>query len=568
MNLPTTPSVPRANAMSAAQLAKAALRRLALEKREPTPENYARAYEQEGGAPRAKAAAPAPAPAVDNAAPQMAALIARVVRGVERGSRSWTTARKKDGLQRVLDSSRTDLQRLNKRLDMLLASWDSDTAAAALDADAAPTTDTAGLPSRLDTSSDLQADPGTGEPSKPAAGDAPPWQAIVAKLSATLASALPEGDPGCRSLSLELANVTLQLQTQGAAPVPARELTRVCESVRAAVQQRQRLIEQLTQLCRELAASMAELAESDSWARGQCEAMHSALEMGATTRAVKAVHDLLHNTRKRQGEFRAEREQARDALRDLVSSMLGGLKELGSQTGRLHDNVSRYTVAIEQADTLGSLASVVREMVDETRNVQGLVAQTRKGHEEEHAKASALSDRVQQLEGELLRLSNEVTTDQLTQVANRRGLIKVFEVERVRMERSRLPLAVGLLDIDNFKRLNDEMGHGVGDEALKALATQVHDALRATDLVARFGGEEFVVLLPETTAEQAQAILTRMQRKLSGGLFLHEGRDVLVTFSAGVTPCGPGENIENVLERADRALYEAKRTGKNRTCIA
>ena len=253
MNLPATQSVPPANALSATQLAKAALRRLALEKREPTPENYARAYEQEGGAPRAKPAPPAPPPAVDDAAPQMAVLIGRVVRGVERGSRTWTTARKKDGLQRVLDSSRTDLQRLSKRLNMLLSSWDSDTAAAPSDAGAAPATDRAGLPSQLDTGSDLEANPGsqgnvasplslipTGDgrreaaalgrsdvPSPLPAVAAPPWQPMFAKLSATLASALPEEDPGCRTLSRELANVTLQLQTQGAAPGPLHELAQV-----------------------------------------------------------------------------------------------------------------------------------------------------------------------------------------------------------------------------------------------------------------------------------------------------------------------------------------------------
>jgi diguanylate cyclase len=136
------------------------------------------------------------------------------------------------------------------------------------------------------------------------------------------------------------------------------------------------------------------------------------------------------------------------------------------------------------------------------------------------------------------------------------------------MERSGNPLAIGLLDIDNFKRLNDEHGHQTGDEALKALAALTSKTLRATDLVARYGGEEFVVLLPETNVQEAQATLTRLQRALSGGLFLNERKEMLVTFSAGVTECRAGEGIETVLERADQALYEAKRTGKNRTCAA
>ena len=113
-----------------------------------------------------------------------------------------------------------------------------------------------------------------------------------------------------------------------------------------------------------------------------------------------------------------------------------------------------------------------------------------------------------------------------------------------------------------------ELGHSVGDEALKALAVVVGKTLRPTDVVARYGGEEFVVLLPGTPVEEGQQILTRLQRSLTGGLFLHEQRNVLVTFSAGVTAYRDGERIEEALERADQGLYEAKRSGKNRTCLA
>jgi diguanylate cyclase len=129
-------------------------------------------------------------------------------------------------------------------------------------------------------------------------------------------------------------------------------------------------------------------------------------------------------------------------------------------------------------------------------------------------------------------------------------------------------LAVGLIDIDNFKKLNDSLGHAAGDAALRALAAQVRDALRPADHVARFGGEEFVVLLPGTALAEAQEVLTRLQRGLSMALFMHEGREVFVTFSAGVTAWRPGESLDSAVERADAALYEAKRTGKNRTCTA
>ncbi len=302
-------------------------------------------------------------------------------------------------------------------------------------------------------------------------------------------------------------------------------------------------------------------------AQGQCDAMRVKLEEGLTARGVKAVSALLRDTRERQGALRAEREKAREALKTLINRMLSELGELGSQTGRFHESVGRYADVIEKADSLESLAGVVREMVEETRTVQALVQQTQSRLQEEHSRASELSSRVNELEGELRRLSSEVSTDQLTQIANRRGLLQAFDAERSRVEREDVPLAVGLLDIDNFKRLNDELGHSAGDEALRSLAAVVSKSLRPSDMVARYGGEEFVVLLPATPVDEGQQILTRLQRSLSGGLFMHEQKQVFVTFSAGVTAYRTGESIEAALERADQALYEAKRTGKNRTCI-
>jgi diguanylate cyclase len=331
---------------------------------------------------------------------------------------------------------------------------------------------------------------------------------------------------------------------------------------------RHRLFKQLGALCEELTASLAELAEDDSWVQGQCQAMRAKIEEGLTGRGVRAVGDLLRDTRERQGRLREERERARDSLKGLINRMLSELDELGSQTGNFHDSVGRYADVIEKADSLESLAGVVREMVEESRSVQSLVQQTQARLKDENDKARELTRRVGELEDEMRRLSEEVSTDQLTQIANRRGLLQAFEAERSRLERGGGELAIGLLDIDNFKRLNDELGHGAGDEALKSLAALVSSTLRPTDRVARYGGEEFVVLLPDTPVDEGQQILTRLQRSLTGGLFMHESKQVFVTFSAGVTAYRESEAIEQALERADQALYEAKRTGKNRTCVA
>ena len=388
--------------------------------------------------------------------------------------------------------------------------------------------------------------------------------------------ALPSAETGHRDLAEAISQASQRIRTEGTSEAQAAEVEGLCERADWVLQHREHLFEQISGLCLELTASLTDLAEDDSWAQGQCDAMRLTVEEGLTGRGVKSVSELLRSTRLKQAELRVERDTARNALKQMINRMLSELGELGSQTGRFHESVGRYADVIERADTLESLAGVVREMVEESRTVQGLVDQTQRRLSDEHARASGLSERVTELESELKRLSNEVSTDQLTQIANRRGLLQAFDVECARLQRALTDdpsgtttagLAIGLLDIDNFKRLNDELGHSAGDEALKALAATVSKTLRPTDLVARYGGEEFVVLLPDTPVDEGQQILTRLQRSLTGGLFMHEQKQVFVTFSAGVTAYRTGERIEDALERADLALYQAKRAGKNRTLI-
>lgn len=544
------PSGSPSDAMLPAQLAKAALRRLVLEKLEPTPENYERAYQQEAGvlAPRA---------ASDAGGEQLAELIDRIVRGIEQRSRQWTTARKKDSLQRVLVGSRGDAMRLQQRLRQLLVSWESEAPEEGGVETAPVPLEAAGVPDFIRAA----------EPARGHAPTAPDWNRIVSTFDNTVQRALPGAEADGRALAEAIADVSRRIQEQGANPLLADELKQLCQRADRLLQHRHHLLDQLGGLCRELTASLSDLAEDDSWAQGQCEAMRLKIDEGLTARGVKSVSDLLHTTRERQSQLRLERQRARDALKTLIGRMLSELDELGSQTGRFHQSVGRYADVIEKADTLEGLTGVVREMVEESRTVQALVAQTQQRLHDEHTRASGLTQRVNELENELRRLSEEVSTDQLTQIANRRGLLQAFEAERSRMERTGSSLCIGLLDIDNFKRLNDELGHGVGDEALKSLAAVVSRTLRPTDVTARYGGEEFVVLLPDTPVEEGQLILTRLQRSLSGGLFMHENRQIFVTFSAGVTAYRLDERIEEALERADQALYEAKRTGKNRTCV-
>ena len=610
-------SIPSSGApVSPAQLAKGALRRLALAKLEPTPAHYARAYADEAGAPlppdgrlpaRAKlqidrlvmrvtddvslrgelASAlmegrfedvqrtlDRGADAAAAHARSWALLIDRLSRGLERGARHWTGARKKDSLQRVLDSSRSDAQRLQQRLGQLITAWEQDQPDA--DVDTAPTPLPA-VPGERVAMPAVQPDLATAAVQLALADHHP---RIVDALQCTVRAGLPAGEPRALELADALATLAARVANEGATPQLADEVAAVCQRARCLLGLRHELVDELMALCQSLTQGLADETEAplDSPIALAANHLQQRLDGGHSARAVRAARHLLDDTRSRQRALRSERLLARDAIKQMVNEVLQALGGLASATGQFSDKVGTYALAISTADSLASLADVVQALAAESHTVHALVAAARDRLTAEHARATSLQSRVQALEDELRRVHGELTTDVLTQVANRRGLALAFDREKARAERAAeagaangapaAPLALGLIDIDNFKKLNDSLGHAAGDVALQSLALRVKEWLRPVDHIARVGGEEFVLLLPATMLDDASAVLTRLQRQLSASLFMHLGREVFVTFSAGVTAWRPGETMEVALGRADEGLYEAKRSGKNRTCVA
>ncbi len=155
-------------------------------------------------------------------------------------------------------------------------------------------------------------------------------------------------------------------------------------------------------------------------------------------------------------------------------------------------------------------------------------------------------------------------TDWLTQLLNRHG-IEVATLEAMAIsERYRRPLTVALLDIDRFKAVNDRHGHDAGDRVLVQLARVLSREIRTPDKVGRYGGEEFLLVFPETPIEAALSLVRRIRRVVSENDFELESGRIELTVSIGVTEFRPGENLRALLSRVDSAMYDAKRSGRNR----
>jgi len=166
------------------------------------------------------------------------------------------------------------------------------------------------------------------------------------------------------------------------------------------------------------------------------------------------------------------------------------------------------------------------------------------------------------------RLHELACTDPLTQLRNRRFMTEVVQHEAAVFERGGRPLSILLGDVDHFKRINDQHGHAVGDAVLRAIARVLREGVREVDHVARWGGEEFLVLLPGTELDEAQQVAERLRAGVHALVELEGRRDLGLSITLGLAELQPGESIEQALMRADRALYEGKQAGRNRVILA
>ena len=306
----------------------------------------------------------------------------------------------------------------------------------------------------------------------------------------------------------------------------------------------------------------------DEWLKNQMVRAEELLKEPLDPRALREAEKGFREVAYRQGALKSSLEEAKTALKSMVGLLIDRLDHLSESTGGYQEKFGQYAKQIEAAGDITQLSAVLGDLLTDTRGAQATMRRSRDELEQARQAAQVHSERVLQLEKELTEVGQLVKEDQLTNVLNRRGLEEAFLVEEARAVRAGMPLAVALLDVDNFKQLNDKLGHVAGDGALKHLAGILRDAVRPSDVVARYGGEEFVLLLPDTGIEEAVNVMARVQRTLTRRFFLYQNERVLITFSAGVAMLAAGEDRETVIARADGAMYQAKQSGKNRVCVA
>jgi diguanylate cyclase len=203
--------------------------------------------------------------------------------------------------------------------------------------------------------------------------------------------------------------------------------------------------------------------------------------------------------------------------------------------------------------------------------IERMDAATTEIRDELQASRTALGEtrgELKSIRDELNEAREAVQHDPLTGVLNRRGMDIVLPREVARARRVNAPLSVGMVDLDHFKHINDTFGHQAGDRVLVHMTELMRSVLRETDLIVRYGGEEFLVILPDTDMQGARLVLDRLQDIVDKSPVIHEGRRITVGFSAGVAQFRDDDNGATLVLRADRALQSAKRGGRSQVVLA
>ena len=488
-------------------------------------------------------------------------LIAELIRQWDAKQSSLTPARKREALEHVLASASKNSEILFERLQRLVKSWASNrvetgennlvdgeiTPLALAEAGAAATTNTP--PSvAISRASEML----------PELRDA-----FAFAMESTVVGQLAD-DP---ELAAEARNLVTMIR--GATSLQATQdllaaIKRFAYRLEFLAEDREELRAGLLKLLQLMIDNVSELVVDDRWLNGQIAMVREIVVRPVNIRAINEAESRLKEVIFKQSQLKHSLVEAKEALKQMLAGFVDHLAEFADSTSDYHDKMERCVEKISKADDITQLENVLAEVISATRIIQLNAQRSRDDLRTTRQKVEAAEQRINELQDELDKASTLVRHDQLTGVLNRRGLEEAFDNEFSRSQRRKSPLCVALLDIDNFKKLNDTLGHEAGDAALIHLATTIRETLRPQDTIARFGGEEFIIILPDTAIPDAHKALVRLQRELTKRFFLHDNEKVLITFSAGVTDFRPDDTQAGITKRADEAMYKAKKSGKNR----
>jgi diguanylate cyclase len=497
--------------------------------------------------------------------PQTAVALLRQADALHAG---WTRARKLEAVMRVVDGAADNPDVALERLQRLMESWGPALAPlpGARDELAEPVPAPAPAPAAARDGAAAQASTGPATASD-ARAEADAWRQVALRAMRLLEQSCGEGTPAAAKLRAYAEQHAGKLAGSDVDKLVAR-FTDAVREIDRQIAEEHKIRDGLQRLLALLCDNMKSLTPEEAWLAGQLEPIRALLGGPIRSAALEQAEVRLAQIIAQQANARRSLQEAKFALKEMLATLVERIGAMSSSTGRFYEQVGGYQKRIEGATDFETLSGVIQGLLADTQIVRSDIERSREELVAARKKVETYEARVQQLEKELTQVSALVQKDPLTFALNRRGLEEAFRIETARATRYGAPLGFVMLDLDDFKKLNDSLGHIAGDRALIHLASLMQATMRPTDFIARLGGEEFALLLPATDVGEAATAAERLQRELAKRGFQFEGRPWTLTFSAGAVQWRHGESLEEMIRRADRALYEAKRAGKNRVVRA
>lgn len=553
-------------------IARETLRQLASLRIPPTPDNYHKLYDQISGnsgddVNSAGISTTNPQRIVDNPIAESAVAwgdtIEALLKQLEKKQGALTTAKKREGVNRVLTKFSKDSNQLHTKLKALVDSWGA-LAAATQESNENEQVQNSSLhlPQIDSDTQDSQLKLAVIEQSHIAGHFTDQLLELLAQMLEQVV-AKQIGDVVLVEEAKTLARQVRKIQDKPEMEQFVTGFQQFCGKFDAYGESGLKLQQGLLKLLNMLMDSTGELLSEDQWIGARISKLRKTISKPLDHRVIEQAEHYLEEITQRQEIIGRNLSEAKVTLKQMVTSLITNIEELTGTTDEYQNKLEQYSKKISITDDINELNQLLVLIMEETSQMQKSTLNYRNDFLAARAEVNLAQNKINQLETELHEMGEKVHEYHLTGILNRRGLDNAFERETSRSMRHQIPLCYALLDIDNFKLLNDTHGHKVGDDALVYLVESVKDTTRPEDIVSRYGGEEFVILLPNTDLEEAVQILSRIRRNLTKKFFLHENKRLLVTFSAGVAQLQPGETQESIFKRADEALYRAKKGGKN-----
>lgn len=509
----------------------------------------------------------------------------------------WTRARKLGAVARVIEGAADQPDTALERLTKLIDSWG--VALPTLPADqpepvaAGPAKEGLGAASRQASVSEAALSTGVKARSEGAAqsygsepelmqardwamAQAQAWKQVAMRSVGLLARACGQAGPAAKEveayLKEHLASAdACEMSLDNDRPNAARIMPKFIDlvgTVERQLQEDHKVRLGLQRLLAMLCDNMKALSPEEVWLAGQLEPIRALLAQPVGASALEQAQAQLAQVIALQSRARQGLQDAKIVLKEMLSTLISSIGSASQSTSTFYDQVGHYRQALEQVNDFDTLSSVIQGLLTDTANVRQGIEATRLELADARRKVGVYEARVHELERELSQVSGLVQKDPLTFILNRRGLEEAFRVETARSRRYGSALTMVVIDVDDFKNVNDTLGHAAGDRALVHLATTLQLTLQPTDHIARYGGEEFALLLPVTELSAGLEVVARLQAELARRPFQWQDQPLAMTFSAGVCQWRPDEPLETCIERADAAMYEGKRRGKNCTVAA